>query len=172
MPARPPAALRAGLAAAVAVLVAMAAHSGVGGAVDLAGAGWAFAALVAPSWWLTRRERGWPVLAVAQLAAQQAAHLLLNGSGDVHAAGPLPMDLMLHVHLLAAAFAAVWLRVGERRAWAAARATVRGCLLLVAPSVTVPPPATARPVVAPPARRPTALLQHVLARRGPPLPAA
>lgn len=168
MPARPPTAFRAGLAAAVAVLVAAAAHAAAGGAVDLAGAGWTFAALTAPAWWLNRRERGWTVLAVAQLAAQQVAHVVLAGPGHPH--GLLPMDLMLHVHLLAAALSAVGLRLGERRAWAASRAVVHTCLLLVtspAPVSAPPAPRSADPIVAPA----TALLQHVVARRGPPHPA-
>ncbi|GAA3244437.1 hypothetical protein GCM10017691_50490 [Pseudonocardia petroleophila] len=104
--------LRSGAAAALAVVVAVLAHGGAGGSVDLAGAGWVFAALAGPSWWLAGRERGWTVLAVAQLAGQQVAHTALTGPDPSHVGGLLPMDLMLHAHLAAAALCALWLRWG------------------------------------------------------------
>jgi hypothetical protein len=155
------------------VLAAAGAHAACGGTVDLTGAGWAFAALAGPAWWVTGRERGWAMLAGAQLAAQQVAHVAMAGpAADVHAGGLLPMDLMLYLHLAAAALAAVWLRIGERRAWAAARAVLRICVLVVAgPLPVVGVPSTRCPA-APVARVRSALLRHALARRGPPVPAA
>lgn len=165
-------ALRAGAAAAVAVVVAGLAHRAGGGTVDLTNSGWVFAALAGPAWWLAGRERGWILLALAQLAGQQAAHVVLTRPGDVHGDGLLPMDLMLHVHLAAAAVAALWLRWGERRAAAALREVVRSVLLAVAGvPVPVAPAVPVRP--APPAVAvPALLLRHALARRGPPVPAA
>lgn len=104
----------------------------------------AAAALVAPAWWLTGKERGWGPLAGALLAGQLAAHALFTAASPAdhvgmhmssghhspghlslghHEAGGLPVDLMLLGYLLAAAAGAAWLRRGERRAWAAARRT-------------------------------------------------
>lgn len=162
--------LRSGAAAALAVVVAVLAHGGAGGSVDLAGAGWVFAALAGPSWWLAGRERGWTVLAVAQLAGQQVAHTALTGPDPSHVGGLLPMDLMLHAHLAAAALCALWLRWGERRAWSAVRAVVRTVLLAVAGLRVPPAPAPPRPTSEVPVR-PVLLLRHAVARRGPPLAA-
>ncbi|MBW0135945.1 hypothetical protein [Pseudonocardia abyssalis] len=162
--------LRSGAAAALAVLVAVLAHGGAGGSVDLAGAGWVFAALAGPAWWLAGRERGWAVLAVAQLAGQQVAHTALTGPDPSHVGGLLPTDLMLHAHLAAAALCALWLRWGERRAWAAVRAVVRVVLLAVA-GLRVPiAPAPLRAASEVPVR-PVVLLRHAVALRGPPLAA-
>ncbi len=173
----PPRALRAALAAAVAVGVAALAHRAGHGSVDATGVAWAFAALTGPAWWVARRERGWGALAASQLIGQQAAHLALStASGpEAHAAALLPTDLMVHLHLAAAGLTAVWLRLGERRAWCAAGRVRRRLTLAVAhllagtPAPTAPP---LRPRCAPPlARTRTLLLRHALARRGPPLPA-
>lgn len=160
-----PRVLRAGLAAAAAVLTAVVAHRIAHGSVDAAGAAWVFAGLVGPAWWLSGRELGWARLALVQLAGQQAAHLVLSataGSADL-----LPADLMFHAHLAAAALTACWLRVGERRAWAALRRAVRIVLSPPAFRLEVEP---TRP--APPATGSVAVvevLRHAVARRGPPL---
>jgi hypothetical protein len=132
VPARSAVALRAGLSATVAVLVSAIAHAAAGGTVNLAAAGWALAALVVPAAWLARRERGWLGLAAAQLAGQQAAHMALTASHDAYGAALLPTDLMLYGHLLAAAVTAFWLRVGERRAFAAIRGILDAGRLLIA----------------------------------------
>lgn len=174
----PPRALRAALAVAAAVLVGAGAHTLGGGTVDVAAAAWTFAALAAPAWWLIGRERGWASLAVAQLVGQQLVHLTLTSlAGDAHVHGALPADLMLYAHLLAAALTGAWLRLGERRAWAAARQARDAVAVLLArlialagtPQVVATPARPAPPPVI--ARRPGALLRHTLARRGPPLPA-
>jgi hypothetical protein len=73
----PPGAARAALATASAVSVAAAAHGVAQGEVNVVGVAWAFAALLGPAWWLTRRQRGWGAHALSQLAAQQAVHAAL-----------------------------------------------------------------------------------------------
>jgi hypothetical protein len=160
--------LRAGLAAAAAVLTAVAAHRVAHGTVDGVGAAWAFAGLVAPAWWLTGRELGWARLALVQLGGQQVAHLALAATAG--AGGLLPLDLMFHAHLAAAALTACWLRMGERRAWAALR---RAALVVLNRPPTLRPTARpSRPV--PPDPGPSRVvegLRYALARRGPPLPA-
>lgn len=167
---RPPRALRAGLAAALAVLAAMAAHTAGNGQVDPAGAAWAFAALVGPAWWLAGRRRGWSAIALTQLAGQQVAHLAMSTSAEAGPAhDPAGSDLMLYAHLAAAALAGTWLWVGERRAWAA----VRRVLLVCAAPPSPEPPSTTGQAPFPPVRRHPDLgrLRHSLARRGPPRPA-
>jgi hypothetical protein len=151
----------------------------------------AAAALVAPAWWLTGRERGWGPLAGALLAGQLAAHVLFTvtaPAGDTgmhpspghvdsghHAAGWLPVDLMLLGHLLAAVVGAAWLRRGERRAWAAARraaaALHQTLSVLLGRPVQVP---AGGGVLCWDTRegRPTqqrVVLRHTIIRRGPPL---
>ncbi len=163
----PPRALRAGLGAAVAVGIAVAAHAAGDGRVDAAGAGWTFLALVGPSWWLARRRRGWAALALTQLAGQQIAHVALSvgGSAGAHL---LPADVMLYAHLLGAAVSAWWLVRGERRAWAAVRRWA-AVVLHPAPSGPARPHAVAVRVPTPSRTGPRAL-RHVVVRRGPPLP--
>jgi hypothetical protein len=170
--AAPPRALRAGLAAGLAVVSACLAHALANGPVDPAGAAWAFAALAGPAWWLARRERGWGAIALTQLGAQQLVHLVLAASAEhAHHGGHVAAgaDLMLYAHLAAAALTGAWLRWGERRAWAAVRRSLLVVLPLVAPVAAAPAVA----VPAGPVRRPTgALLRHTAPRRGPPRPAA
>jgi len=169
LPAVPPRALRAGLAAALAVVTACAAHSVGNGPVDAAGAAWAFVALIGPAWWLARRERGWAALALTQLGAQQVVHVALAAAADhAHHVG-LGADLMLYAHLAAAALTGAWLRWGERRAWAA----VRRYLLVTPVPVAVPATGPALAIEPREPARPTGarLLRHAVARRGPPLPA-
>lgn len=124
---------RTGAATGVALAAAASGHLGAGGAaLSASGLLAAAAALVAPAWWLTGRERGWGPLAGALFAGQLAAHALFTATspaGDMgmhlspehHGMGRLPVELMLLGHLLAAAVGAAWLRRGERRAWAAGR---------------------------------------------------
>ncbi|MGQ0777567.1 MAG: hypothetical protein ACT4NY_24685 [Pseudonocardiales bacterium] len=136
---------RTGAAAGVALTAAACAHLGAG-ATTVASTGLlaAAAALVAPAWWLTGRERGWGALAGALLVGQLAAHALFTVTSPGAAAGAatamspehheadwLPVDLMLVGHLLAAAVGAAWLRRGERRAWAAARRAAAALRLAV-----------------------------------------
>jgi hypothetical protein len=165
----PSCALRAGLAAGTAVGVATAAHGIAHGGVDLVGAVWAFAALLGPAWWLTRRERSGGAHALTQLGAQQAVHaaLSLSADGSAH----VPHDLMFYAHLLAAALTGCWLRYGERRAWAAARRLVAGVLPDLPPAARTAAPL---PLLVPVTthRPPALVLRHALARRGPPLTAA
>jgi hypothetical protein len=168
-PIRPRRALRTVLATGAAVVTAGLAHRVGQGTVDVGGAVWAFAVLLGPACWLAGRERGWICLALTQLAGQQIAHLALNRS-DAHEL--LPADLMLYAHLAAAALTAVWLRVGERRAFAAVRCLAAAVLGHC--TIRVEPPDTgASPAVPPaPGRRPVGrCLRHALVRRGPPLPA-
>jgi hypothetical protein len=168
----PPRALRAGLAAGLAVAAAVLAHAAGGGSVDPGGATWAFAALVGPAWWMARRERGWGAIALTQLGAQQFVHVLLSNSAAHAGHGAhgthvlVGADVMLYAHLAAAALTGAWLRWGERRAWAA----VRRFLLVVLPLVVPVPAAPAVGLSCPPVPRPTgALLRHAAPRRGPPL---
>jgi hypothetical protein len=157
----------------VAVLVAAIAHAAAGGTVNVAAAGWALAALVVPAAWVAQRERGWLGLAAAQVAGQQIVHTALTmsdgsyGGGTHDLAALLPADLMLYGHLLAAAVTALWLRVGERRAFAAIRGILDVGRLLVA-GPPGPRPVPAPRFDAPPDWLVPAFLRHCVARRGPP----
>ena len=183
----PSRAARTGAAAGVALAAAAGGHLGSGGAaLSAPGVLAAAAALVAPAWWLTGRERGWGPLAGALFAGQLAAHALftatspdsdggMHRSPGHHAVGWLPVDLMLLGHLLAAAVGAAWLRRGERRAWAAARraaaALHQTLSMLLGRPVQVP---AGGGVLCWDARegRPTQqrmVLRHTIIRRGPPL---
>ncbi len=160
--------MRAGLGAAVAVVVATGAHVAGRGGVDLQSAAWTFLALIGPAWWAAGRRRGWGALAVSQLAGQQLAHLVLSTTGsDAGTAGHLlPTDVMLYAHLLGAALSATWLLWGERRAWTAARRWIAA--LLDAPGRTTAPPPPVRPEPVTPGGRRGDVLRHALVRRGPP----
>jgi hypothetical protein len=133
------------------------------------------AALVAPAWLLARRERGWAVIAGAQLGGQElvhAAHTLAAGTVEVDVASH---DLMFYGHILTAVLLAVWLRSGERRSWAAVRHATHGFLerwraLLVL--FTRPAVLTAPWIVGPSpelSSRSGWFLRHSVIRRGPPL---
>ncbi len=184
---------RTGAAAGVTLAAGTGGHLLGSGAAALSAPGLlaAAAALLAPAWWLTGRERGWGPLAGALFAGQLAAHALFTATspaGDAgmhlspghlspghHEAGWLPADLMLLGHLLAAVLGAAWLRRGERRAWAAARraaAALRQTLsVLLGRPVQVPADGG---VLRWDAREdhPTqqrAVLRHTIILRGPPL---
>jgi hypothetical protein len=153
------------------VTAALVAHTVGHGQVDPAGAAWAFAALVAPAWWLAGRRRGWIAVALTQLVGQQVAHLAMSASASAageHAHLLVGSDLMLYAHLAAAALTGTWLWLGERRAWAAVRR-----LLLVFETPPEPAVAPPGPLNFPPVGHHPGLgrLRHSLARRGPPLPA-
>lgn len=166
--------LRAGASAAAAVVLGLAGHLAAGGAFTLAGTLLAFAAVLAPSWLLAGRERGWILIAAVQVGAQQVIHPLLAGVAPEPAA--LPHDVMFFLHVLGALAMATWLRLGERRAWAAARRlaarivtwAVRFLAGAARPAGPVVRRRPSRGVVALPA---AVLLRHAVVRRGPPLPA-
>jgi hypothetical protein len=140
----------------------------------LAGATLAFLAVLAPSWLLAGKERGWTTIAAAQLAAQQVLHPLLVAASPTPTPDALPHDAMFLLHVLGALGMASWLRHGERRMWASARRLV-ACLalwtrwLLHVPAAV--PPARMPAVFLCPSCPATVLLRHVLSRRAPPLPA-
>lgn len=167
--------VRASVSAAAAAALGLTGHLAAGGEPTVAGAGLAFLAVLLPSWLLAGRERGWTVIAGVQVSAQQVLHPILVAASGAPAPTALPHDLMFHLHVLGAVAMAVWLRLGERRLWAAARRLAAHLarwsrLLLGAPqpraaSMPVPRPRTAIPL------RFAAPLRHVLTRRGPPLPA-
>jgi hypothetical protein len=178
---------RTGAAAGVTLAAAAGGHLGSGAAaLSVPGLLTAAVALVAPAWWLTGRERGWGPLAGALLAGQLAAHALFTATSPAaeagmhlshghHAAGWLPIELMLLGHLLAAAVGAAWLRRGERRAWDAARraaaALHQTMSMLLGRPVQVPADGVVlrwntregRPV------QQRMVLRHTIIQRGPPL---
>ncbi len=146
-------------------------HLAAGGSGSLPWAAVCGVLLLGPAWLLTGRERGWLALAGAQLAGQQAVHVLL-GHGTGHGATPAA-ELMVYGHVAVAAVIAVWLRHGERRAWVAARraaaavaAGLRVLLALFGLPAGLPPVDV--PTVAGPEQRSSALLRHAVVRRGPP----
>lgn len=168
----PSRAVRAGVGAAVAVVVAVSAHAAAHGGFDPRWVGWTFLALLGPSWWAAGRRRSWAALAASQLAGQQLAHVVLGTAGpDAVATGHLvPTDAMLYAHLLGAALSATWLLWGERRAWAAARRWAAGVLDI--PAADAPPPAEPVPArITLPGRARPETLRHAVVRRGPPVPA-
>lgn len=176
-------ATRTGAMAAVALAAAAGGHLATGApALSPPGLLATAVVLTVPAWWLTGEERGWGALAAALLAGQSAAHALFTAftptaaTGSVHhEAGWLPVDLMLLGHLLAAAVGAVWLRRGERRAWAAARRAAAALRLTLSMLLSRPAPVPVdgggvcrdarqdRPVP----RR--AVLRDTIILRGPPL---
>jgi hypothetical protein len=149
---------------------------GTGAPAPLTGVLLALALTTVASWWLTRDERGWERLAVAQLGAQLGGHALFVGTATdpaVHAGhGVLGPELVLLVHVLGAAVSGAWLRCGERRAVEAARRAVAGlrrllCRLL-AEWRTARPPARRRRVDARARVSLTPRLRHSIVHRGPP----
>ncbi|MGE3287136.1 MAG: hypothetical protein AB7J32_13680 [Pseudonocardia sp.] len=165
--------VRAGASAGAATVLGLAGHLAAGGAFSLVGTLLAFAAVLAPSWLLAGRERGWTAIAVVQVVAQQVIHPLLAGATSEPAA--LPHDVMFFLHVLGALAMAAWLRLGERRAWAAARRLaariLRWAVRFLAGAARPAGPAV-RPHPADAVALPVAaLLRHAVVRRGPPLPA-
>ena len=135
------------------------------------GAVWAFAALLAPAWYLTRRERSWGAHALTQLGAQQAVHAALSLSAGALRARPARPD-GLRPPGGGRAEPGCWLRCGERRAWAAARRLVGGVLTGVSRRPCARPPRSPWSYRPPRTRPPAFELRHALARRGPPPRAA
>lgn len=161
--------LRTAVATSMATAAGAGAHLLGGGTVDLPGITAVVAAMLVPIWLLTGRERRFAVIAVVQLTCQQVVHAALELAGPNHV--PLPDDVSLYGHLLAAAAIAGWLRSGERRLWAAARRAVGVLVACWQRRGAAPPPVlVVAPVVAGTVRTRT-VLRHVLHRRGPPLAA-
>ena len=168
--------LRALVLAGGADVIGAGSHVLGGGTVDLAGLLVTLPALLALTWPLTGRERGWLAILGVQLVGQQVAHLLF-GLGAPAAHPALPVDAWFYGHVTAAVVVATWLRCAERRTWAAARraaaavaAAWRRLLRPLDPSGPEPAPAATPPAPVPPGP-PRHPLRHVLVRRGPPLPA-
>lgn len=166
---------RAGVSAAAAVGLGMAGHALAGGSPTLLGALLAALSVFVPSWLLAGRERGWSVIAVVQVAGQQVVHPLLVTASGAPEPSALPHDMMFFLHVVGALVMAVWLRLGERRAWAATRRLVARLVLWLSRLLATPPapvPTPPRAQDGPPVPRPRpVLLRHALSRRGPPLPA-
>jgi hypothetical protein len=165
--------LRALTLTGAAVSVGAGAHLLGGAAVDPIALVAAVPVLLGLSWPLTDRERGWLPIAGAQLAGQQVVHTLLSRAGDAVDAG-LPVDVFLYGHVAAAMLVAVWLRRGERRAWAAARRVARmvarwWARLLILLRHTEPPHAVHSAAPSEPSAPRPPLLRYALVRRGPPV---
>jgi hypothetical protein len=165
---------RAGVSAAAAVALGLAGHVLAGGAPTVSGVGLAFLAVLVPSWLLAGRERSWTAIAGVQIAAQQVVHPLLVLTSAMPASDAVPHDLMFFLHVLGACVMAVWLRLGERRLWAAARRLAARLVRWISRLLGVPlapaTPASSGPVGYVPPAAPV-VLRHSLRRRGPPLPA-
>lgn len=172
-PAVPHRLLRTGVSAGLATAAGIGAHVLGGGTVPGPGALGALVALAVPIWILAGRERRFAVIAAVQLAGQQLVHASLELITPSHV--PLPDDVSLYGHLLAAVAIAGWLRTGERRLWAAAQRAARAVAAWCRRSAG-PTPARMEPLPVAPASAglgaagPGAVLRHVLVRRGPPLP--
>lgn len=161
--------LRAVVATVMATGAGTGAHLLGGGSATTAGIAVALVALFGPIWLLAGRERPFVVVAAAQLAGQQLVHAGFELGGPAHV--PLPDDVSLCGHLLAAAAIAGWLRSGERRVWAACRRTARALAACCAPHVPAVPAPRALLLPSDVARVPLGrVLRHVLVRRGPPPP--
>jgi hypothetical protein len=147
-----------------------------GAAPPLTGLLLAVVLMALPAWWLTRDERGWERLAVAQLVAQLGGHALFVATASDPAAhaghGVLGSELVVIAHVLGAVVAGAWLRCGERRAVAAARHAVTALWRLLRTMLgewrTVRRPAPTRPPGAPTRDVLTARLRHSIVHRGPP----
>jgi hypothetical protein len=165
--------VRAGASAGAATVLGLTGHIAAGGAFTLTGTLLAFAAVLAPSWLLAGRERGWTFIAAVQVVAQQVIHPLLTGVAPEPAA--LPHDVMFFLHVLGALAMAAWLRLGERRAWAAARrlaARILHWAIRFLAGAARPAGPVVRPRQSGTVALPVAvLLRHAVVRRGPPLPA-
>jgi hypothetical protein len=173
MPAAPHRLARASVVTASAALLGAAGHALTGGTVSAPGVATAALLLIGPAWLLAGRERGWLPIAAAQVAGQLAVHVLLAETGGPMAvSGPLPHDLMVHAHVVAAVLVTGRLHRGERHAWAAARRALTALLLGIPTPAAVPDlRGPARPGDRGPLAAATTVLRHALVRRGPPQPA-
>jgi len=161
---------RASVAAALATAAGTAAHLLGAGTVTAPRVAGVFAELLPLFWLLAGRERRFVVIAPAVLAGQQLGHAWLAFGEPTHT--PLPDDVSLYGHLMAAALIAGWLRVGEQRAWDACRRTADALVARCTPCPPGPAPGRRLPVTAPAAAGLAMReLRHVLVRRGPPRPA-
>lgn len=101
------------------------------------------AALLLPIAYLgTGREAFWPRIVIGLALAQGAFHVWLQFAAGAHHAhaGSIDIGRMLLAHAAATLVAAVWLRYGEQRVWAAARERWLSALLrgVGAPRLIVP----------------------------------
>ncbi|GAA4440536.1 hypothetical protein GCM10023148_47710 [Actinokineospora soli] len=163
---RPVRAARVTLGVALAVGLGGAGHLLAGGRASWSGVLFAAVLLAGPMWLAGRRELTWPVLAVLLSLGQLVVHVAFLGVGshdpDVHS-GPSAW-LMWAAHAAAGALLAVWLRVGERRLWRAARRCLDVLTTwLPEPVVVVCPAGSTDPAVGV-----SALLRHCIVLRGPP----
>ncbi len=104
-------------------------------------------------------------------AAQHGQHLEHGGPSSAHASGG---GTMIIVHVGAAAVSAWWLRRGERAVWAlAARladTVVRPARALLARPLPPAPRPRVATMISAPAPLPGEVLRHAVLRRGPPSP--
>lgn len=163
---RPLRAARTSVGVAMAVGLGCAGHAVAGGRVAWSGALFAAVLVAGPMWLAARRELTWPVLALLLSLGQFVVHVAFLGVGShdpgVHSgASSWPM---LAAHAVAGAVIALWLRVGERRLWRAARRCLTVLLVwLPRPVVVVVAAGDGDPVVGV-----SALLRHSIVLRGPP----
>lgn len=157
----------------------MAAHA----LVPLGAAVGGLAAIVVIGLVLTGTERSLPTIFGGLLGGQFLLHTLFaaaqHGQHLSHGSGMAPSSdgwTMTVAHVAAAVVAAWWLRCGERAVWCLARrvaaAVVRPvrALLSMRPAPPAGPRVRARSGATPRPR--SALLRHVVVRRGPPSPQA
>ncbi|GAA3240754.1 MFS transporter [Actinocorallia longicatena] len=132
----------------------------------------AFCGVGAIAYLVAGAERSLPVIIGLLLGGQFSLHAFLASAGGHHGAIEVGETLspgMSAAHLLAGLLSALWLRRGERAAWAMARRLLTpllvraGAVRLPAPLLVLPaaPEAPVRPVAA--------LLRHALVLRGPPV---
>jgi hypothetical protein len=135
---------------------------------------WSFAGVGFVAYLLAGAERSLPVIFGVLLGGQFSLHVFLAHAGGHHGALGATESLspgMSAAHFGAGILSAIWLRRGERAAWALARRLLRPLLTLVAAVLPpVPAPAGPVPVDHAPARPGTALLRHALVPHGPPVP--
>lgn len=179
--------LRAAGFAATCAGLAAAGHLAGGGAMNRPALLVGFAITFLPALVLTRREHTFGTILPAVAACQVVLHTLLSQTSPGHPAPPLPVsaaqDLsmpashggspgldMLLMHAVAVLVTSWWLERGEARLCDLVRRAATWALrpfvrIWIAP-VRIPPPA----IPAPWAGRPltTAVLRHVMVRRGPP----
>lgn len=171
-------ALRAAAFSVVALALSGLAHVLGGGSVSLGSALVAFVVSFLPAYVLAGRERSLTTIVATLSLTQAALHLLFSTTQTVgeamgHAEHPhtalVPSLGMLIMHGWAVALTSIWLSKGETLLWSLLRRLAARLRIAL---VVLIDPAGHEPILTPvhqPALLRSALLEHELSRRGPPI---
>jgi hypothetical protein len=149
----------------LAVGLGCAGHSVAGGQVSVSGAVFAAALLAGPLWLAGRRELTAPMIALLLTFGQLLVHVAFLGSHDPAAHADSTPWVMWLAHTAAGALLGLWLRVGERKLWQAAK---RRVAMLVRPRLPRAVAVLVRVARQTPHAATSAPLRHSIVLRGPP----